>query len=155
VGGKLVTSYLEDAKSRIEVRDRKGKLEREVELPAIGTGRLVGHPDDDEAFLSFTTFTQPFQVFRTSISKGGRELYTEVKVPFDPGPYLVEQIFAASKDGTRVPAFVVRRRDARLDASAPLVLYGYGGYGTSMTPSFWGSLVPWLERGGIGAIANI
>lgn len=153
MGGKLVLEYLDDVQSRIEIHGLDGKLERTVELPGIGTASLGGHRDDDEAYLTFTTFTQPTQIFRTSIAKGGRELYAEVKVPFDASPYAIEQIFAVSKDGTKVPAFVVRRKDAKPDGSAPLLLYGYGGYGYNTTPSYWGSLVPWLERGGSAAFA--
>ncbi len=155
VGKRLVLGYLDDVKSRVEVRTLDGKLEREVQLPGVGSGGLGGHPEDDEAYISYSTFTVPTQVFRTSVSKGGLDLYTQVEVPFDPKPYVVEQIFAKSKDGTRVPAFVVRRKDAPLDGTAPAMIYGYGGYAYSITPGFWGSSVPWLERGGTFVLANL
>ncbi len=154
-GGRLALSYLDDVKSRIELRSLDGKLEREVELPGIGTSYLIGHPDDDEAYVTFITFTVPMQIYETSIKKGGLSLYAKVDIPFDASPYVVEQIFATSKDGTRVPAFVVRRKDAPKDGSSPLLLYGYGGYGVTVGPTFWGSVVPWWERGGALAVANL
>ncbi len=155
IGGKLVLSYLDDAKTRLEVHDKNGKLERVVDLPGIGSANMSGHDEDDEAYLWFSTFTQPSQIFKTSVTKGGLDLYTEVKVPFDPSPYAIEQVFATSKDKTKVPAFVVRRKDAKLDGSSPLLLFGYGGYGISFTPGYWGSIVPWLERSGMAAFATL
>jgi prolyl oligopeptidase len=155
IGGKLVLSYLDDAKTRLEVHDKNGKLERVVDLPGIGSAFMFGHSEDDEAYMWFSTFTQPSQIFKTSVTKGGLDLYAEVKVPFDPSPYVIEQVFATSKDKTKVPAFVVRRKDAKLDGSSPLLLYGYGGYGISITPAYWGSIVPWLERGGMAAFATL
>ncbi len=128
LGKKLVLNYLDDVKTLIEVRDLDGHFERTLELPGIGTATLSGHPDDDEATLAFTTFTQPFQHFRTSVARGGLALDYQVDVPFDPRPYVVEQIFARSKDGTRVPAFVVGAKDAPRDGTRPLLLYGYGGF---------------------------
>ncbi|NUO51458.1 MAG: S9 family peptidase, partial [Polyangiaceae bacterium] len=155
IGGRLVVSYLDDVKTRIEIRTTGGKLEREVALPGIGAASLSGHPDDDDAYMSFTSFTVPNEIYETSIKKGGLTLYTKVEVPFDKGPYVVEQIFATSKDGTRVPAFVVRRKDAPKDGSSPALLYGYGGYGVTVGPTFWGSVVPWWERGGTLVVANL
>lgn len=154
-GGKLIAKYLDDVKTTLEVHDPSGKLERTVQLPGIGTADVRGRPEDDEAYLSFSTFFQPEQIFKTSVKKGGLDLYSEVKVPFDPSPYTVEQLFAKSKDGTQVPAFVIHRKDAKQDGSVPLLMYGYGGYGTSVTPAFWSSFVPWLEHGGSAAVANI
>ncbi|MDQ2647149.1 MAG: prolyl oligopeptidase family serine peptidase, partial [Myxococcota bacterium] len=155
LGKKLVLTYLDDVKTRIEVRDLDGHFERTAPLPGIGTATLSGHPDDDDATLAFTTFTEPSQHFRTSIAKGGLALEYQVEVPFDPRPYVVEQLFARSKDGTRVPAFVVSARDAPRDGTRPLLLYGYGGFGDMLTPMFWGSIVPWLEHGGSAAFANL
>jgi len=155
LGKKLVLSYLDDVKSLLEVRDLDGRFERSVELPGIGTASLSGHPDDDDATLAFTTFTTPSQLYRTSVSRGGLELDYQVEVPFDPSPYAVEQLFASSKDGTRVPAFVISAKDAPRDGTRPLLLYGYGGFGDTLTPMFWGSIVPWLERGGSAAFANL
>jgi prolyl oligopeptidase len=155
LGKKLVLNYLDDVKTLIEVRDLDGHFERTLELPGIGTATLSGHPDDDEATLAFTTFTQPFQHFRTSVARGGLALDYQVDVPFDPRPYVVEQIFARSKDGTRVPAFVVSAKEAPRDGTRPLLLYGYGGFADMLTPMFWGSIVPWLEHGGSAAFANL
>jgi prolyl oligopeptidase len=154
-GGRMVHKYLDDVKSRIEVRTLDGKLERNVDLPGVGSSSLDGHPEDDDAYLTYTTFTVPAQIFRTSVKKGGLDLYSKVEVPFDSTPYAVEQIFAKSKDGTRVPAFVIRRKGQPLDGSSPVLMYGYGGYAVSTLPGYWGSIVPWLERGGTAVFANI
>jgi len=154
VGGKLALVYLKDAVTHLEVRDLDGKLVREIALPDVGTaGNLVGREDEDEAYFEFKSYTHPPEIFRTSVSRGGTELYSRVKLPVDPALYETEQIFAASKDGTRVPVFVVRRKGAPRDGKAPALLYGYGGFNVAITPSFKGSIYPWLERGGVYAEA--
>jgi prolyl oligopeptidase len=154
IGNRLVLGYLDDVKSRIQVHDWNGALERELGLPGIGSATLVGHPKDDAATLEYTTFTQPPQLFRTSVTRGESKLEYQVEVPFDPTPFVVEQVFAPSKDGTRVPAFVVRR-SAASPGPVPALLYGYGGYASSLTPMFWSSIIPWLERGGVAVFANL
>ena len=154
VGGKLALVYLKDAVSHLEIHGVDGKLVREVPLPDVGTAHnLVGREDEDEAYFDFRSYTHPPEIFRTSVARGGTQLYSRVKLPVDPSPYATEQIFATSKDGTRVPIFVVHRKDAPRDGSAPALLYAYGGFNISITPSFKGIIYPWLERGGVYAEA--
>ncbi|MFL5311247.1 MAG: prolyl oligopeptidase family serine peptidase [Myxococcales bacterium] len=154
VGGKLALVYLKDAVTHLEVHDLDGKVVREIRLPEVGTaGNLVGREDEDEAYFDFKSYTHPPEIFRTSVSRGKIELYSRVKLPVDPSLYETEQIFATSKDGTRVPVFVVRRKGAPRDGKAPTLLYGYGGFNVAITPAFKGSIYPWLERGGIYAEA--
>ena len=156
VGGKLALSYLKDVVSHLEIHELDGALAREVTLPGIGTAsHLAGDEDDDEAYYSFESFTFPPEIYRTSVQRGGAEVYFRLSVPVDPKPYLVEQVFAASKDGTRVPIFVVRRKDQPLDGSAKTILYGYGGFLVSLQPTFSASLYAFLERGGVYALANL
>ncbi|WP_438016539.1 prolyl oligopeptidase family serine peptidase [Sorangium sp. So ce315] len=156
VGGRLALSYLKDASSRVEVRSLDGKLVREVPLPGIGTvGGPSGLPDEDEAYFSFESFTSPQEIYATSIKTGETSLYTRIDVPVDPSPFTVEQTFFPSRDGTKISMFIVRRRDMKMDGSSRALLYGYGGFQISQTPSFTASMYPWLERGGVYAVANL
>ena len=156
VGGRLALSYLHNASSVIELRTLDGALLRTVDLPGIGSSRgLVGRPDQDEAFFSFSSFTHPPEIWRTSIATGTTRRWAKREVPVDPSPYTVEQVFYASKDATLIPMFVVRRKDAPRDGSTPFLLYGYGGFGVNVLPSFSAHLYPWLEAGGGYAVANL
>ena len=156
VGGRLALSYLRNAASEIELRTLDGKRIRSIALPGIGaSGGLVGTPDRDEAFYDFSSFTHPPEIWRTSVASGRSRQWAKREVPVDPKPYTVEQVFFPSKDGTRIPMFVVRRSDAPKDGSVPFLLYGYGGFGISVEPSFSARLYPWLEAGGGYAVANL
>jgi prolyl oligopeptidase len=156
VGGKLSLGYLKDASSLVEVRDTDGKLVRELELPTIGTASVLsGNPDEDEAYWSFASFTYPTEIYETSVRTGATKLWYKLKVPVDPTKYDVEQRFAHSKDGTRVPMFIVHAKGMKKDGSAPTILYGYGGFQSAQTPYFSSSIYPWLERGGVYVVANL
>jgi prolyl oligopeptidase len=156
VGGKLSLGYLKDVVSQVELRDLDGKLIRELKLPVPGTASLLtGREDDDEAYYSFTSFTYPTEIYETSVKGGGDKLWFRLKLNVDASKYEVEQIFATSKDGTRVPAFVVHAKDFKKDGSAPLLLTGYGGFRAALSPGFRSSMFPWLERGGVYVIANL
>ena len=154
VGGKLALLYLKDVISHVEVHDLDGKLVREVPLPAVGTStNLLGDEDDDEAYFQFESFTFPIEIYRTSVARGGAEPYFKLKIPVDPSAYEVEQVFTASKDGTRVPLFLVHKKGAPRNPATPTLLYGYGGFLVSEAPVFSPSLYPWLEAGGVYALA--
>jgi prolyl oligopeptidase len=156
VGGHLVLSYLKNAASHVEVRDLEGKPLRSIELPGVGsTGGIVGEPDRDEAYFSFTSFTVPNQIFKTSIAKGSTELWSEVELPIDTRDMLAEQTWYTSKDGTRVSMFVVHKKGIALDGSHPTLLYGYGGFNIDMTPAFSALAAVWLEHGGVYAVPNL
>jgi len=156
VGHKLSLSYLKDVVSRLELRDENGVLVREIALPTLGSAAtLSGEVDDDVAYYSFASFTYPTEIFETSVSSGRTSTFYKLKVPVDPSAYVVEQLFATSKDGTRVPFFVIHARDLQKSGATPTVLYGYGGFQVAETPSFASSIFPWLERGGIWAVANL
>ena len=156
VGGRLALSYLRNAASEIELRTLDGEKIRSIKLPGIGSSSgLVGTPDRDEAFYDFSSFTHPPEIWRTSVATGRSRQWAKREVPVDPKPYTVEQVLYPSKDGTRIPMFLVHRSDAPKDGSIPFLLYGYGGFGISMEPSFSARLYPWLEAGGGYALANL
>lgn len=156
VGGKLTLSWLEDVRSKLEIRELDGKLLREVALPAPGSASgLGGRPDEDLAFFSFTSLVHPSEIHATSVKSSAESTFFRVKLPFDASPYAVEQQFATSKDGTKVPYFVVRKKDLPLDGKAPALVYGYGGFLGTQKPYFTSSVVPWLERGGVYVLTNL
>jgi prolyl oligopeptidase len=156
LGNRLMLRTLKNASSGLEVRGLDGKLIREVPLPGIGTvGSFVGDEDDDEAYFTFESFTTTPRSYKTSMQKGGAELFYEVKVPVDPTPYTVEQVWYPSKDGTRISMFLVHRKDTPKDGSTPFILTGYGGFQVSLTPAFYAGRFAWLEYGGGYAIPNL
>lgn len=156
VGGHFIASYLDDAKTRVQVFVLDGGPVRGVELPGIGTaGGFSGSADDPETFYSFTSYNQPPALYRYDVASGESTLWKEAEVPIDPDDYMVEQVFYTSKDGTRVPMFISHRRDLERDGRAPTLLYGYGGFNISLLPSYSVQAVAWMERGGIYAVANL
>jgi len=154
VGGKLALVYLEDVLSQVEIRELDGKLVRELPLPELGSATgLAGRPDEDEAYFSFESFTVPDTIYRTSIAQGGTQVFFRLEVPVDPSRYVTEQVFTTSKDGTKVPVFVVHAKGQKPDKNAPALLTGYGGFLISERPAFRPAIFPWLERGGVFALA--
>jgi prolyl oligopeptidase len=155
IGGMFALTYLKDVTSRLELHDLDGRLVREVALPAIGSAGFAGDPDEDDAYYAFETFNYPSEIHSFSVKSGADAVWFKLEVPVDPTAYVVEQIFITSKDGTRIPMFVVRGKSTPRDGTAPALLTGYGGFNSSETPSFRKSIFPWLERGGIYAVANL
>ena len=156
VGGHIATASLKKAVSEVELFTLDGKRVRTVELPGLGTAtNLVGLQDDDEAYYSFSSFTLPPQVFKSSVKTGKSALWAKVEVPVDATPYEVKQVFYPSRDGTQVSMFIVARKDVKLDGQNPTLLYGYGGFDVSLTSNFVGFIYPWLEAGGIYAVPNL
>lgn len=156
IGGRFALSYLKNASSLLMIHELNGKEVREVPLPGIGSvGGPVGLSDEDEAYFSFESYTMPREIYSMSIKSGRTERYARIIVPVNAEPYTVEQVFFPSKDGTRISMFIVRRKDAKKDGKNRVLLYGYGGFLVSETPAFYGSIYPWLERGGIYAVANL
>ncbi len=154
VGGKLLTSYLVDARTEIRRYALDGSKLDTVALPGIGTASgFGGEPDDSETFYAFTSFNYPTTIFRYDVASGDSSVWAQPEVDFDPTQYVVEQRFYESKDGTRVPMFIVKRAD--VTGPAPTILYGYGGFNISLTPGFSASRLAWLEQGGVFAVANL
>ncbi|HEU4563474.1 MAG TPA: prolyl oligopeptidase family serine peptidase [Gemmatimonadaceae bacterium] len=156
VGGRFVAHYLKDAHSVVRFFGPTGDAMGELSLPGLGTvGGLGGRRDDRELFYSFTSFLRPPTVFRHDFKKGTSATFREPKLAFDAAPYETRQVFYTSKDGTRVPMFITAKKGVKLDGNNPTLLYGYGGFDISLTPSFSASRLVWLEMGGIYAVANI
>ncbi len=156
VGHQLIVRTLHDAHSKVAIYGLDGQLRRELALPGPGTvAGLGGKPDDMETFYSFMDATTPPMIFHLDLKTGASSLYRAPKVPFDTHAFQSEQVFYPSKDGTRIPMLLVHKKGLKLGGSNPTLLYGYGGFGNSVTPAFDATRLPWLERGGVFAIANI
>lgn len=156
VGGRVIAAYLEDAKARVTSYALNGSNARPIALPGIGsvTG-FGGEADDPETFYSFTSFNAAPTIYRYDAVTGQSSLFKAPDVPFNPADYEVRQTFFQSKDGTRVPMFVVHRKGLDLSGGAPTLLYAYGGFNVSLPPSFSTTRVAWMEMGGVFALANI
>lgn len=157
VGNRIILSYLKDAASTAEAVTLDGKPVQHIELNAIGTASgFTGQPGDPETFYSFTSFNQPSAIFRYDTNTGKSTLFVQPKLTFDPANYVIEQRFYQSKDGTKIPMFLVRRKDvAAANKPVPTLLYGYGGFDISLTPAFSATRMAWLEAGGAFAMANL
>ncbi|MFM5893514.1 MAG: prolyl oligopeptidase family serine peptidase, partial [Novosphingobium sp.] len=157
VGNRIILSYLKDASSVAEAVTLDGKPVRHIELNAIGTASgFTGEPGDPETFYAFTSFNQPSSIYRYDTNTGKSTLFVQPKLTFDPANYVIEQRFYPSKDGTKIPMFLVRRKDvAAANKPVPTLLYGYGGFDISLTPAFSATRMAWLEAGGAFAMANL
>lgn len=156
INNEFVLSYLKDAYSQIKIVDTKGKSVRDVKLPGIGTaGGFGGKRSDTETFYTYSSFNAPPTIYRYDMKTGKSTLFRESKVKFDPKLFEVKQVFFSSKDGTKVPMFLAYKKGIKLDGTNPTLLYGYGGFNIPVTPSFSVARIPWLEMGGVFAVANI
>ena len=154
VHNTLVLTYLVDAKSEVVFHALDGKKLGTLALPAIGTvGVNGGRKADTETYFTFTNYTTPATVYRLDMANFTSSVWKEPKLTFDPAQYETRQIFARSKDGTRVPLFVTFKKGTKLDGTAPTILYGYGGFNISLGPGYSSSRMAWLEMGGIYAEA--
>ncbi len=156
VADHFIVEYLQDAKSVVKVFDLSGKHVRDVDLPGIGSASgFGGKRSDKETFYSFTSYTNPGATYRYDVLTGKSTLFRQPKVKFNPDDYTTTQTFYKSKDGTRVPMFVTHRKDLKPDGNLPTLLYGYGGFNISLTPSFSPAVMTWLEMGGVYAVPNL
>ena len=157
IGNQLILTYLKDASSQAFVFDLTGKRVRTLSLNGIGSAAgFHGKPGDPETFYSYTSFNRPPTIYRLDLATGKSTPFAEPKMAFDPHAYAVEQRFYTSRDGTRVPMFIVRKK-AFADAGKPVptLLYGYGGFDIALTPAFSSVRMAWLEAGGAFAMANL
>lgn len=155
-GEVLAVQYSVDAHSEVKLFDLHGIPQGDLKLPGIGTVRgLSGNQGSNEMYYGYTSFLSPASVYRYNTRTGKTEAFFKPKLDFDPSPYETRQVFYRSKDGTRIPMFITARKDLKLDGSHPTVLYGYGGFNFSVTPSFSSAASMWLELGGIYAVANL
>jgi prolyl oligopeptidase len=154
--GFMFCDYLKDANTKIYQHKLDGTLVREIELPALGSaGGFGGKRDEKTLFYSFTSFTYPPTIYKFDPATGASEVFRKSEVKFDPSAYETKQVFCASKDGTKVPMFIVHKKGLALDGKNPTFLYAYGGFNISETPSFSAANIVLLENGGVYALANL
>jgi prolyl oligopeptidase len=157
-GEHFVVAMLIDAQHKVDLYHRDGTFDRQIVLPTIGAVEAIsGKPGDPELFLGFTSFLYPSTPFRYDLNDPNATLEPlhESGIDFDPSGYETKQVFVHSTDGTRVPMFVVHKKDLHLHGDNPTLLYGYGGFNISLTPSFSIHRLVWLEMGGVFALANL
>jgi prolyl oligopeptidase len=153
---KLVALYISKAASALKIFDLGGKAGQDVKLPGIGTiGELQADKDQQFAFFSFTEFTRPTSIYKLDISNGSTSIFKAPVFDFPSDDYETRQVTYKSKDGTDVTMFLVNKKGQKMDTLTPVWLYGYGGFNISVMPRFWVGRIPFLENGGVMAIANI
>jgi prolyl oligopeptidase len=155
IGGRLIVSRLHDASTQVTIHDLDGHERRQVKLGGRGTAfGFHGSAADTESFFGFTSFNQPTTIYRLDAHSGKSEVFAQPKLGFDPQEFVVEQHFYPSKDGTRIPLFLLRTK-AQIGRAAPTLLYGYGGFDISLTPGFSAARMAWVRAGGVFAMANL
>lgn len=155
-GGYFFANYMVDAVSKVLQYDYDGKLIREVELPGVGSvGGFGSKKEEKELYYSFTNYVTPGSIYKYNIAEGTSELYRKPEIDFNPENYVSNQVFYTSKDGTKVPMIITHKKGLKLDGNNPTILYGYGGFNISLTPSFSITNAVWMEQGGIYAVPNL
>lgn len=154
--GYFFANYTKDAVSFVQQYDYNGKLVREIKLPAVGSaGGFGGKKDEKILYYSFTNYTTPGSIYSFEPKSGKSEVYQKPKVDFKSDDYESKQVFYTSKDGTKVPMIITYKKGTKLDGKNPTILYAYGGFNVSLTPSFSISNAVWMENGGVYAVANL
>jgi prolyl oligopeptidase len=156
VGGKLLLSYLHDASTLVRIHAANGKVLREVVLPGVGTATgFAGRWQDKETFFSFSNFTTPEAIYQLDAATGKTSLFKQSATAFDSALFETQRVFVTSKDGTRFPVFIAHRKGLMLDGNNPTLLYSYGGFNISMTPSYAVTAATWMQMGGVYVLAAI
>ncbi len=156
VGGKIFAVYMKDVSHHVHVYDLAGKFENEIALDVLGTvGGFDGKRKDTSLFYSLTSFTYPSTIYQYDIKAKKSSVFRKTEVDFNPNDYETKQVFYLSKDGTKIPMFIVHKKGIALDGNNPTFLYGYGGFNITMNPNFSASRIAWLEQGGVYAMPNI
>jgi prolyl oligopeptidase len=156
IAGKLVLKYMTDAHSQIEVYAYDGTPEYEIQLPGIGTvDSFSGEKDDSIAYYNYTSFNTPGEIYKYDFVTKQSELHYRPEVKFNPEDFEIKQVFYTSKDSTKVPMFLMYKKGLELNGKNPTLLYGYGGFNISLTPSFSVARLVFVENGGVLAVANL
>ncbi|MEC5394626.1 prolyl oligopeptidase family serine peptidase [Bergeyella sp. RCAD1439] len=155
-GGYLFAKYMKDAVSYVRQLDYDGKLIREIALPGKGTASgFSGKNTEKEIYYSFSNYVTPGTTYKYNVETGKSEVYNRPKVKFNPEDYVSEQVFFTSKDGTKIPMMISYKKGLKKDGKNPTILYSYGGFNISLTPSFSVVNAVWMDNGGIYAVPNI
>lgn len=155
-GGYFFANYMKDAVSVVKQYDYSGKLVREIKLPGVGTaGGFSGKKKEKTLYYSFTNYITPGSTFSFEPQTGTSAVYQKPKVDFDSEQYESKQVFYTSKDGTKIPMIITHKKGLKLDGTNPTMLYGYGGFNVSLTPSFSIANAVWMENGGVYAVPNL
>ncbi|MFA0142714.1 prolyl oligopeptidase family protein [Vibrio kanaloae] len=155
-GGYLFAHYMVDVVSKIDQLDYQGNLVREIHLPGLGTASgLGGKKEQTQLYYTFTNYVTPPTIFSFDVEPGSSEIYQRSESPFESDQFESEQVFYTSKDGTQVPMLISYKKGLVLDGNNPTMLYAYGGFNVSLTPSFSGTVGSWLELGGVYAVPNL
>lgn len=155
ISGHFIITYSEDVADHAYVYDFDGNKIQEVTLPSLGSVSFSGNKDDDEIFYTFSSYIHPASIYKYDIKNNQSTLYLAPELKFNPDEYTVEQQFFASKDGTRIPMFLIHKKGITKNGKNPVLLYGYGGFNISLTPSFATSRIPFIENGGIYVVVNL
>jgi prolyl oligopeptidase len=156
VGSRLIATYMRDAYNAVEVFDLDGTFLYNIDLPGIGSvNGFRGKIDQNETFYTFSSFNYPPIIFKYNVAENISERYYETDLDFKGDEYITEQVFYESKDGTKIPMFIIHKKGLKPDGNTPTLLYGYGGFNISQTPYFSPVRAAWLEQGCIYAVANI
>ena len=156
VGGRIIADYMQDAQTVVKIFGLDGRQTGTVDLPGIGTaGGFQGTLDDPETFFIYTSYNTPSTVNRLDVETGEVTVFRKPDVAFNSDDYVVKQVFYKSADGTQVPMFIAHHKDFEPNGSTPTMLYGYGGFNVSQTPSFSITRLAWMEMGGVYAVANL
>ena len=156
LGGRIAVHYLQDVQPRVAIHDLSGSHIRDIAFDTVGSvGGGSGRWESQETFFTFQTYYVPSTIYRYDLETGDQTVWASVDVPVEPERYAVEQVWYTSKDGTRVPMFVVHAKTMVRDGTNPTLLTGYGGFNLSRTPSFSTQGTAWLEAGGVFAVANM
>lgn len=154
--GKLFATYMEDALDQVYQYNWQGEEERQIDLPGPGSvDGFSGREEDSVLYFTFTNYIYPSTIYAYQPREGNTELYRESSVDYDPGNYVSQQVFYRSQDGTEIPMMITHKKGLELDSTNPTMLYGYGGFNISLTPSFSTTRVPFLEQGGVYAVPNL
>lgn len=151
----FAVTYLEQASTRIELFDYRGRSQGDLELPGLGTASLTSQAASREVFLTFESFNEPQSIYRVDLETGKRDLWARPDMPVDPSRLVVEQKTYTSKDGTPVTLFLIHAKELEKSGKNPTLLTGYGGFNIPRTPRFNPQVIPWLEAGGVYAVANL
>lgn len=155
-GGYIFANYMKDAVTLVQQMDYNGKKVRDITLPGKGTaGGFSGKDSEKELYYAFTSYITPNTIYKLNVETGASSVYQKPKVKFNPDDFVSEQVFYTSKDGTKVPMTINYKKGLKLDGKNPTILYSYGGFNISLTPSFSVVNAVWMENGGIYAVPNI